>query len=66
MKKTIKVSGMHCSSCEMLIKDVLEEADGVKKADASEKAGSVTVEFDEKKISEDAIKKLIRDSGYKA
>jgi copper chaperone CopZ len=66
MNKTIKVKGMHCSACEMLIKDVLEEAKGVKKAEASLKTNSVSVDFDEKQISEQKIKELLKENGYGA
>ncbi len=64
MKKIeLKVKGMHCTSCEMLLKDSLDEI-GVKNASASHKAGLVNVEFDEKKLSEEKIKEAIRKEGY--
>jgi Cu+-exporting ATPase len=58
------VTGMHCPSCEMLIKDLLEELNGVRSAAASLKTGKVVVEFDETKISNVAIKKVIRGMDY--
>ena len=64
MKKNFKVNGMHCASCEMLVKDSLDEADGVKKAEASYAKGTVSVEFDEAKISEDKIRTIIKKEGY--
>jgi len=64
MKKIIKVKGMHCKSCEALIKDSLEETQGIKTADVSYKENSVKVEFDEKKVSEDKIKSIIKAEGY--
>jgi copper chaperone CopZ len=64
MKKLmLNVKGMHCSSCEMLIKDSLDEL-GVPKAEASHKTGIVNVEFDEKKVSEKKIKEAIKKEGY--
>lgn len=66
MKANIKVTGMHCGSCEMLIADALLEADGVKKVEASHTKGSVAVEFDEKKIDEARIKRIIKEQGYEA
>jgi copper chaperone CopZ len=63
-KTIIKVAGMHCPSCEMLIADVL--GDESVKAKADYKKGEVAVDFDEKKITPDKIKKLIeKDAGYK-
>ncbi|MFH0797894.1 MAG: heavy-metal-associated domain-containing protein [Candidatus Woesearchaeota archaeon] len=58
------VKGMHCASCEMLIKDSLEEMDGVIKADVSHKKGYVKITFDEKKVKEDKIKEAIKKEGY--
>jgi len=67
MKKTvIKVEGMHCRSCEALPKDGLEEAKGVRKAQASHMSGMVAVEYDENDIGLDAIRAMIRKEGYRA
>ena len=52
-----KVGGMHCKSCEMLIKDSLEEL-GVK--DISFEKEIITITFDETKISLEDIKKVIQ------
>ncbi|MBP7792119.1 MAG: heavy-metal-associated domain-containing protein [Candidatus Goldbacteria bacterium] len=64
MKQKIMVSGMHCPGCEMNVKMALEEKDGIKKVKVDYKKGTVELEFDEKKISIDGIKKTIRDAGY--
>ena len=65
--KTIKlnVKGMHCSSCEMLVKESLEETAGIQNAELSHKEGTATVSYDETKISEKEIKKIIQKEGYK-
>jgi copper chaperone CopZ len=66
MKKiTLKVKGMHCPSCEMLIKDSLEEIEGIKKAELDHKKGTAIVEYDEKKVNEALIKSTIAKEGYK-
>jgi len=57
------VSGMHCRSCEMLLKDALNEL-GVSKAEASHKEGKVVVAFDERKVNIEDIKKAILKEGY--
>ena len=64
MKKKFDVKGMHCESCEMLIKDSLEEADGVRSVKASHAKGFVSVEFDESKIDEGKMMSIIRNEGY--
>ncbi len=63
MKKiTFDVKGMHCRSCEILIKEALEDK-GVK-AEISFKTGKLNTEFDDKKITENKIKEIIRKEGY--
>ncbi len=64
MKKIFNVKGMHCNSCEIMIKDSLSEVDGVKHVKASHAEGIVTVKFDEAKISEDKIISIIKEQGY--
>lgn len=65
MKKVeIKVDGMHCSSCGMLIADALEDL-GVESTKADSIKGTVNVEFDEQKLSLNEIKTVIKEEGYK-
>lgn len=67
MKKiALKVKGMHCTSCEMLIKDMLEEMPGISKTEASEKKKEVALSYDEKIISLQQIKTIITKAGYEA
>ena len=63
MKKIqLKIMGMHCPSCEMLITDALEEVRA--KAQVDSKKGTAVIEFDEKKLTEDKIKQIIKKEGY--
>jgi copper chaperone CopZ len=62
MKAKINVKRMHCTSCEMLIKDALEDK-GVT-AKASRETNTVDVNFDEKKISLKEIKAEIKKQGF--
>jgi len=63
MKKiTLKVKGMHCKSCEVVISEALEEAGAKSKIDS--KNGIAVIEFDEKSITEDKIRKIIQNEGY--
>ena len=64
-KMKFNVEGMHCTSCEMLISDSLTEIDGVSNVEVSHKKGFVKVAFDDSKIREDDIIKVIEKEGYK-
>ena len=63
-KINIKTKGMHCPSCEMLVKDSLEELEGVNNVDASFKSGVVSVDFDEAKVSKKDVIEVIKLEGY--
>ena len=62
MKMNLKVKGMHCKSCKMLIEDALDDL-GVKSNVDNEK-GTATIDFDENKITAEEIKKVIVKEGY--
>ncbi|MBI4983155.1 heavy-metal-associated domain-containing protein [Candidatus Woesearchaeota archaeon] len=61
---TLKVIGMHCKSCEMLITDALMGV-GAKECKADSKTGTVVIEFNEKKLSPQKIEALIQQESYK-
>ena len=62
MKKTIKLKGMSCNSCAMLIEKSLKEK--VNTVSASFSKEEVEVDFDENKISEKEITEEIEKLGY--
>lgn len=62
INKKFKVKGMHCHSCEFLIKDVLEEI-GVE-AKANQEKGEVMLKFDENKVSLNKIKQVLKENKY--
>lgn len=64
MNIKLKTKGMHCSSCEMLVKDALEDLDGVKKVEASHKSGVIAIDFDDAKVDISKIKETIKKEGY--
>jgi copper chaperone CopZ len=64
MIKKIKTKGMHCRSCELLIKEEIEELDGIKKVDASYESGVIFVEFDSSKVNLDEIIDCIKQEKY--
>ena len=64
IKKDIYIQGMHCVSCEMLIKKTSETIDGVKVESISASKGIMTVDIpNEQALSE--IHQCICDAGYK-
>ena len=63
---TIKLNGLHCSSCIMSIEMELEDIKGVKKAEGSYAKSEMKVEFDEKETSPDIFLKTIKKLGYEA
>jgi copper chaperone CopZ len=62
-EKTIKVEGMHCRSCEMLLTDVLSEIKNVHKVSADYRKGTVTIAAEPGALEE--AKKAIAKEGYK-
>ncbi|MFH0863051.1 MAG: heavy metal-associated domain-containing protein [Candidatus Altiarchaeota archaeon] len=59
----IKVGGMHCGSCEALVKEDVGEIDGVKSVHASHKDGTVIVKY-EGKLDAEKVKNAITALGY--
>lgn len=68
MKKiTLKISGMHCTSCAMSIDgDVEDFVKGVKSVRTSFAKQKCEVEFDEKLASVETIINQIKETGYTA
>ncbi|MDO8452170.1 MAG: heavy metal-associated domain-containing protein [bacterium] len=64
VKTTLKVSGLDCASCAMIIDDVLEELPGVKSAKTSFAKEQVEVEYDETKTSLKNLQSTIETAGY--
>ena len=65
MRVKFNTNDMHCESCEMFIMDVLGELDGVQETKADHKQGVVEVDFDEFKVSAEAIQIVLEREGYK-
>lgn len=59
---TLKVEGMSCGHCVNSVEGAVKQAGASGKVDLN--AGSVTVEFDESKVSLDGIKEAIEEQGY--
>lgn len=61
-----QVSGMHCSSCSILIDEAIEELDGVTSATTSLKKRLTTVSLDPTRCDPDQVADAIRAAGYQA
>lgn len=66
MKKTYKVSGMHCASCAHNIETYLGKTKGVKQAVVNFSTSTALVEFDESKLKEERILEIINELGFTA
>src|SRR3989344_4886997 len=66
MKKNISfsVTGMHCESCELLIKDELTSISGVTNAIVDHKTGQGSVIIDDEKVNHNDIIGAITRAGY--
>ncbi len=62
-KQTFSVKGMHCPSCEKILKMDIGELSGVKSVKADYKKGTVEVEGEG--FDAGAVKKAIAQNGYK-
>lgn len=66
MKKiTLKITGMHCTSCAMNIDSELEDL-GVEEANTNYAKAETKVEFDEDKIELSKVIETIKKLGYTA
>lgn len=63
-KLVLKVKGMHCASCAILIDKLLSKQDGVVSSSTSYGAQKVALEFDESKISLEKIDEFVNKLGY--
>ena len=66
MKKKYDVVGMTCSACSAHVDKAVRGLDGVDDVNVNLLQNSMTVEFDESKISENQIFEAVDKAGYKA
>ncbi len=64
MEKIIKVKGMHCKSCEVLLTDSLTELDRVEVVSADSRKGEVVVKYNDDKTL-NRIHETIKKEGYR-
>jgi len=66
MTARLLVSGMHCTSCSMLVDMTLEEIAGVESAQTDHASGESIVTYDSDVVGEDALVEAVRQVGYDA
>lgn len=60
----LKIKGMHCAACAVLINKILSKQEGIISASANFGSERLILEYDTKKISLDKIKGLVKKLGY--
>lgn len=63
--KVIPTFGMHCSGCEETVTTEIMKLDGVKSVKADHVKKTVTVKYDDKKVTLEQVKAAIVNAGYK-
>ncbi len=65
-KISLSLSGMHCSSCALIIERSIKKLSGINQANVNFAAEKAIVLFDEKSASTEDIIQAIKKAGYKA
>jgi len=65
-KADLNIVGMHCASCATLINRSLSKSDGVTEANVNYATAKARVVFDDKKLTEADLIKIIQNRGYDA
>ena len=63
---TLKLSGLHCVSCALMVDSVLEELPGVLNSDTDYARSEARVQFDSQKIDIKDLIAKINEAGYQA
>lgn len=66
MKAELNITGMHCESCALDIRETLEETAGIRHVDVSFSNKQAVVDFDEQIVQQSTLLKKIQDLGYQA
>jgi len=62
--KIINVEGMSCDHCKMAVTKAVNALEGVSAVEVSLENKTVSVDFDEDRLSLDAVKQAIEVQGY--
>lgn len=60
----MKIGGMECPNCSMLLERIEDKLPGVLMAEASYRRGQMLVEFDETQLNEHQITAEVQSMGY--
>lgn len=63
---TLRVEGMHCASCGLLIDDALEDLPGVTRSETRMREGRTTVQIDPDRCTPDQLVAAVAEAGYTA
>lgn len=63
-RQSFTVDGMHCASCTLLIDEVLEDLDGVRRSTTSLRRRRTVVEYDATTCTPEAVVAAIAEAGY--
>ncbi len=63
-KIMLKIEGMHCPNCPMLLERIEDKLVGIIQAEASYRKAQMVVEFDETQVTEEQINAEIMKMGY--
>lgn len=61
---TLKIEGMHCTSCAMNIDGELEDLPGVHEASTSYAKSATKIKYDSVKVKKDQLLAAIKKAGY--
>ncbi|PKN98459.1 MAG: copper resistance protein CopZ [Chloroflexi bacterium HGW-Chloroflexi-4] len=61
---TLKINGMECPNCAMILEGIEDKLKGVKSAEASYRKTQLIVEYEESLLSKDQIKAEVKRMGY--
>ena len=62
----LNIEGMHCTGCSNRLTKVLNNIDGIERAEVSFETKKATIKYDESKVSVETIKAEIEEAGFKA
>ena len=65
-KVELKIKGMHCTGCSTRLEKVLNNQDGVSKAEVSFENAKANIEYEDGKTNIAEIKEAIEDAGFEA
>lgn len=61
---TLKIVGMECPNCAMIIEGIEDKLKGVVLAEGSYRKAQLIVEYEESELTEDQIKAEVKRLGY--